>query len=151
MPSTDQTAALTRTWRTAIPLLEAMAFEVTHWDGSTLRTQAPLACNHNDKQTGFAGSIAALASITGWGLVTLIGEDAGCSFQAAIRDSHQSYRKPVKGDLQARVTVTDSERRRLISELRDHGKARLTLTVEVGTARDGACACLEGTYVAWQT
>lgn len=142
--------ALTSHWRSLIPLLEAMAFQVIDWDGHTLTTQAPLERNRNDKQTGFAGSIAALASVTGWGLATLVAQKADKPFQVAIRDSQQSYSRPVEGDLLARVSITAGERHRFAEELRLRGKARLNLTVIVGTEKVAECARLKGTYVAWQ-
>lgn len=142
--------ALTRRWRSLIPLLDAMAFEVVDWDGQTLTTAAPLERNRNDKQTGFAGSIAALASVTGWGLATLAAEKADTPFQIAIRDSQQSFSRPIEGDLVARVSVTASERHRFVEELRLRSKARLTLSVIVGTANAAECARLTGTYVAWR-
>lgn len=142
--------ALTNHWRSLIPLLEAMAFQVTDWDGHTLTTAAPLVRNRNDKQTGFAGSIAALASVTGWGLATLAAQKADKPFQVAIRDSQQSFSRPIEGDLRARVSITASERHRFVEELRLRGKARLTLSVIVGTDRVSECARLIGTYVAWQ-
>lgn len=146
-PSPD---TLTHRWRSFIPLLCAMDFRVTGWDGLTLTTSAPLALNRNDKQTGFAGSIAALASVTGWGLTTLIGEESGETFQAAIRDCRQSFSRPIEDDLLARVSVTEEERDRFVAELRERGKARLALIVIIGTRAVPECARLEGTYVAWQ-
>jgi len=142
--------ALTRHWRSLIPLLEAMAFQVTDWDGHTLTTAAPLERNRNDKQTGFAGSIAALASVTGWGLATLAAQKADKPFQVAIRDSQQSFSRPVEGDLRARVSIKAAERHRFVEELRLRGKARLTLSVIVGTDQVPECARLNGTYIAWQ-
>lgn len=150
MPHRLSPDALTRHWRGLIPLLESMAFQVTDWDGHTLTTRAPLERNRNDKQTGFAGSIAALASVTGWGLATLVAQKADKPFQVAIRDSQQSYNRPVEGDLLARVSITAGERHRFAEELRLRGKARLNLIVIVGTEKVAECARLNGTYVAWQ-
>lgn len=146
--------ALTRRWRTAIPLLDAMNFQVVDWDGLSLITAAPLAGNHNDKQTGFAGSIAALASVTGWGLTSLITEKA-CNgqidkqFQVAIRDSRQFFKHPIVGDLLAHVSVSREAHDQLMAQLQQKGKARLSLVVTVGTEAAPDCARLEGTYVAW--
>ena len=50
-----------------IPLTNAVSFKVAYFDGQTMKYDVPLANNHNDKGTGFAGSIFASGILTAWG------------------------------------------------------------------------------------
>lgn len=145
-PSTP--AEITQRWRTAIPLLDAMDFRVGAWQRWHLTTHAPLAPNRNDKQTGFAGSIAALANVTGWGLVTLFCEAHGYSAEIVIRDSQLAYRKPVTADLVAQVNLDVQEADQFLANLNQQGRARLELTITVSTVAEPLCAELKATYIA---
>src|SRR5690606_33798775 len=56
---------LSQTWQDTIPLSQYMQLSLARFDGNELRCAAPLAPNVNLHQTMFAGSIYALATLTG--------------------------------------------------------------------------------------
>ena len=54
-----------------IPLTRAMGVRVESYDGQQLVLTAPLALNHNHLGTAFGGSLSALATLAGYGLLWL--------------------------------------------------------------------------------
>ena len=64
-------AALAEQVRDAIPLTRHLDFQLTSFDGQTLTVTAPLALNHNDKGTFFAGSQSALLTPVSYTHLTL--------------------------------------------------------------------------------
>ena len=51
-----------------VPLFQAMQARLDRCDETGLSMSAPLAPNINDKGIAFGGSMAAIASLTGWAL-----------------------------------------------------------------------------------
>ncbi|WP_299126110.1 YiiD C-terminal domain-containing protein, partial [uncultured Alcanivorax sp.] len=70
-------ATLAEQVRDAIPLTRHLDFQLETFDGQSLTLTAPLAPNHNDKGTFFAGSQSALLTLAGWSLTTLLARQAG--------------------------------------------------------------------------
>ena len=60
-----------------IPLTDAIGIELRHWNSSELVLTAPLTGNTNDKQTAFAGSLATLATLSGWAMTQLVAQQSG--------------------------------------------------------------------------
>lgn len=109
-------------------------------DAEALTIVAPLACNHNDKGTAFAGSIATVALIAGWAVAQLSAEALGQRVQTAATRCELDFQRPVTGDLVARcVWPSPAHRRRLARTLLRHGLARLSLEVALGEV-DQVCA-----------
>lgn len=134
-----------------IPLTAAMQLQLRSFDGECLRIGVPLAPNINDKGTGFAGSISALANIAGWCLLTLWGEAALGACQAAIAEASLRYRKPVMSDFEAEVRLPAAEVMAAFRQrLAEKGRARLTLLVDIRD-REGVAASMTADYVFWKT
>ncbi|MBV0933027.1 YiiD C-terminal domain-containing protein [Marinobacterium weihaiense] len=134
--------------KTQIPLLEHLGIERLDWDGQALEVPTPLAPNVNDKGTGFGGSQAAIATVAGWCLTTLCLKERGLVCDVVIADSHLKYLKPVTDDFVTRVSLDEAARADELAErVRERGKAKLALTVEV-ICKEQVCMRLEGIYVA---
>ncbi|WP_225073093.1 YiiD C-terminal domain-containing protein [Desulfuromonas sp. CSMB_57] len=142
--------SLTERLFAAIPMARVMGVEVVAWDGRALLLGAPLAPNHNDKGTGFAGSLATLATLAGWALATLLAEKLAGPCQVAIFESELRYLRPVTGDFTARCTVPDEVAcERLSTTLRARGRGRVALTVEV-LQGDEVKVNFRGRYAVWK-
>src|SRR5690554_8206547 len=94
--------------KTQIPLLEHLGIDCLSWDGTSLAIPTPLAPNVNDKGTGFGGSQAAIATVAGWCLTTLLLKEQGLEADVVIADSHLQYLRPVTADFSTRVSLPDA-------------------------------------------
>ena len=133
-----------------IPLSTAMQVRVETCDAETMVLSAPLAANHNDKGTGFAGSIASLASLAGWGLCMRWAEREVGTPLVAIAHADIQYRKPVTGNFRARATLPgDDALRAFHRRFAEKGRARLTVRIEVSDDQ-GLAAEQVAEYVVWR-
>ncbi len=115
-----------------IPVTAHMGLRIVAWDGEGLRMEAPLAANRNDKGTAFAGSLASLAALAGWALITLQVEERLGAASVAVCRSEMDYRQPVDGDFQALCRLSDTEQvKDFWKQLAVSGKGRLPLTVHI--------------------
>lgn len=89
--------ALQSTWHATIPMSKAMNIEVASFNGDQLITSADLLFNKNLHNTMFAGSIYALATLTGWGWVHLELSQRGLKGDIVLADGHIHYQKPIEG------------------------------------------------------
>lgn len=133
-----------------IPMASHMELRITAWDGRELRMDAPLAPNLNDKGTGFAGSLATLATLAGWALATLAGEKAiGRDCEAAVFESEIRYLAPVTGDFFALASgPADEELQRFFATLEKRGRARLSLTAAIFQGNEEKVR-YRGRYAVW--
>lgn len=123
---------LNERFRRQIPLTGHLGLRITAWDGRGLRMAAPLAPNRNDKGTGFAGSIASLATFAGWALLTLAVEERCGAAQVAVYRSEMRYRRPIDGDFEARCCLPGAaQMEEFWQTLTDTGRGRLELSVSV--------------------
>jgi thioesterase domain-containing protein len=76
-----------------------MGVRVLGYDGEQLTLVAPLDRNHNHLGTAFGGSLSAVATLAGYGLLWLKLADRSC--HVVIRDSALSFRRPVRGEIRA--------------------------------------------------
>ena len=131
-----------------IPLINHMGVGELVYDGRSLQMPAALAPNVNDKGTGFGGSLATLATLCGWSLVTLYLREQGRDCDVMIRDSQLRYLAPVTGDFTAVTVLPDAaELQTFMTFLDARGRGRLNLTGEVRQG-DKVALTLEGAYVA---
>lgn len=86
---------LADTWQQTIPLSQYMQLAISGFDGNKLRCAAPLAPNINLHQTMFAGSIYALATLTGWGMLYLQLRALGLQGDQVLADANIKYLRPV--------------------------------------------------------
>jgi thioesterase domain-containing protein len=128
-----------------IPLSEAMQFTIAELESRSILVRAPLSPNVNVHGTGFAGSIYSIAVLAGWALCTHIMERNRMVGDLVVASAEIKYRAPISGDIQCRAEVSETDRDAFCSNFREHGKARLVLTVEVGSTPH---AILQGTYYA---
>ncbi|MCW1887238.1 thioesterase domain-containing protein [Luteolibacter flavescens] len=129
-----------------IPLARAMGVRVESSDAETFILTAPLEPNHNHLGTAFGGSLAALATLTGYACLwhSLDDRDA----HVVIRRSELDYRHPVTGTLRAICRRPDE---RKLADFRatfaKAGKARISLEVEMEEA-GRICLHFRGDFVA---
>ena len=131
-----------------IPLCRAIGIVARRYGAAGLVLAAPIAPNTNHKSTAFAGSLNAVATLAGWGLVWLLLRERDLHATIVIQESETRYSLPVRGDFEARCALPSAEAIEQFTEgLRRKGKARLKLTVEIA---DGLRAALtfSGRYVA---
>lgn len=129
-----------------IPMLNAMNLTFDQYDGETLQLSAPLDANINDKGTAFGGSLATLATITGWCYTTLLAEHVGDN-EVVVAESQLRYLKPLKERLVSHCSLSDSTLKdKFITDLRKKNRASLQLEVMIG--RDSPVLQFSGRYVA---
>ncbi len=134
-----------------LPLARAMQVRMVGFDGERVILAAPLAENINDKGTGFAGSLATLATLAGWCLVTLLSEQAGARCEAAIYRSEIDFRRPVREELRAEAWVSEAAAVARLHERLEAGKrARLSIAARLGPEADPALL-FAGHYAVWRT
>jgi thioesterase domain-containing protein len=147
------TPLLPRDWQRllheTIPLTAFMQVAVSLLSDGRVRLDAPLAPNHNDKGTGFGGSIATLATLAGWVECQRLLDTVQCGQDVDIVVQHgeTQYLAPVETDFHALpLAGAASDTDRFLRMFQRKGVARLTVAVEVRT--DQCCARFEGDYVA---
>lgn len=121
----------------AMPPVAAMGIHSAGWDGQRLRLRAPLAANINDKGTVFGGSMASIATLAAWGLLTLKLGEAGLKAEVYVADSQLRYLKPLVADLGAEAWLDEgTDWDAFLRSYRERGRARAQLVARV-TGPDG--------------
>ena len=144
----EQIRALRAKLQTEMPVTQHLGIRVVDQRGGQLVLSAPLAVNTNHKGTAFAGSLNAIATLTGWATVWLLLQDHGLHAHVVIQDSTVRYLRPVTGDFQARAVPPDAKAvARLLETVRKRGRGRIELEVAVADAKGDAVA-FRGRYVA---
>src|SRR4051794_29183031 len=101
-----------------------MGVRVVSYDGATLVLEAPLAPNHNHLGTAFGGSLTAMATLAGYGLLWLELGDPGA--HVVIRESSANFRRPVVKSIRAiGHRPAEEEVLRFRQEFARKGKARM--------------------------
>ncbi|ALG68301.1 YiiD C-terminal domain-containing protein [Beggiatoa leptomitoformis] len=135
-----------------IPITQAMGIQVTRLDAQGLGISAPLALNINDKYTAFGGSLAAIMTVTGWGLTHALIQQAGATANTLVYQTQITYLNPVTQDIYAWCQLPDKA---IVDLFLDHffqrGKARWELQVQVLTVENTVAVQLTGGYVALKT
>ena len=130
-----------------IPLSRQMGVTVGAYDGKALELRAPLAPNRNDKLTGFAGSLNALMTLAGWGLLYLRLAQAGERCDIVIHKGEQVFSAPVRRDFRAIAVLDESLWPGFMERLGDRGRARIELDARI-EAGGVTAATLKARYVA---
>lgn len=145
MTAEDPLDVLARTWRTEIPITDAMDLGPVRFDDHGLTVRADLAPNVNVHGTAFAGSLYAIAALSGWGLVHLELDAAGLDGSIVIAEGRIEYLRPVQEAIVA-VCATDAEDVRAVrARLVEHGRTRWPLTSVIHAAGREAVR-FEGVY-----
>lgn len=131
---TDPLRRLADTLHTQIPLSTAMGVRAARYDAEGLALEMPLAPNHNHAAAAFAGSLNALTTLAGWGLLWLLLDEAGIAANIVIQDGSIDYLRPVDADLiVARCAPPPPvELGRFLAALRRRGLARIALGATIG-------------------
>lgn len=126
-----------------IPITAAMGVRVESYNERELVLTAPLEPNHNHLGTAFGGSLSAIATLAGYGVIWLeIGHDRG---HVVVKDSRLRFVRPVEGEIRAVCPRPDAETLAAFRKrFEETGRSRLTLSASIG---DGAVE-FEGTFVA---
>ncbi|MES2439278.1 MAG: YiiD C-terminal domain-containing protein [Verrucomicrobiota bacterium] len=129
-----------------IPITKAMGVAVESFADGALALTAPLEANHNHLGTAFGGSLSAIATLAGYGLLWLLLEDRRCHI--VVRNSSIHYERPVKGTIRAVCKSPDADKlatfKRKFARM---GKARIRLHVTIEDAGE-VCVEFEGVFVA---
>src|SRR5215469_15808594 len=97
----DQLRELQETLAREIPITQHLGISIESYDDTGLTLKAPLQQNINHKSTAFAGSLNALLTLAGWGLLWLVLKERDMHAQIVIQESMSSYLRPVTRDFSA--------------------------------------------------
>lgn len=143
----DLTQELQLTLEHEIPLTQRLELRVISYDEQGLTLCAPLAPNINHKRTAFAGSLNAVVTLAGWGLLWMVLREREIPAQVVIQDSSCSYLHPVNDDFTAFCQKPAPVRiERAVEALRKRGRARIELRAEVRIATE-VVVSFTGRYV----
>lgn len=132
-----------------IPLTRTMGVRVIEHPGGSFAVEAPVLPNHNHLDTAFGGSINAVATLAGYGLLWI--ELRGDSrIRVVVAESSIRFLRPVRETIRATCTPpSEAEWSSFKTTLAATGKARLTVQVLVEEA--GAVAArFTGVFMARQ-
>jgi len=139
--------ALRATLRTEMPVTQHLGIEAVGYHNGVLSLRAPLAANVNHKGTAFGGSLNAIATLAGWGVIWLALREHDIPGEVVIQDSSVHYLRPVRGDFVARSGPPEPEAlSRLLGAVRRRGRGRIGLVAEVEDS-EGAAVRFAGRYV----
>lgn len=112
-----------------IPLAAAMQARIDHFDGHALTAHAPLAVNRNHYGTAFGGSIYTVSLLAGWGLASLLLDQAG---MIVVEHAEADYKRPIKEDLVAIAQPAEgADPTAFAADFQVQGKARMDITVRM--------------------
>jgi thioesterase domain-containing protein len=115
-----------------IPLTRHLGLHVEEFEDGTLVVRAPLEPNINHKATAFAGSLNAVCTLTGWGLIWLLLRERGLRSIIVIQEGTTHYHLPVRDDFTAICHMPPPETvETFLTTLARRGRARLPLAVEI--------------------
>ena len=129
-----------------IPITRAMGVRVTTADGKQFVVEAPVASNSNHLRTGFGGSINAVATLAGYGLVWSALKGKGA--HVVVAKSSIQFRRPIRQTIRAvclrpGLETWSAFQNRLVSK----GQASISLPVSV-IEQDEVAAEFKGIFVA---
>jgi thioesterase domain-containing protein len=130
-----------------IPLARAMSLDITKLTDEHVVLHAPLAPNINDKGCAFGGSIGALLTLAGWGLLTASMQRTAIKCEIYIQDSTLKYLKPAWQALDAHARIVSSELDSFVAQFRAKGRARIEVLSELYSG-DVRAATMQARYVA---
>jgi len=104
---------------------QALGISVSAYRSGRIELTAPLAANLNDKGTGFAGSIASILLLTGWGVITLRLREAGIPAIVVAVKNETAYAHPVRADFTTEAAITDAEMDRLKDAFKTRQRGRM--------------------------
>lgn len=133
--------------RETIPLTRSLALDGLRYDGSELILTLPLAPNVNDKGCAFGGSLACLATLTGWGLLRLALGEQQQPADLFIQDQQTKYVAPAWANMVARCSWTEAEKSVFLGNFARRGKARAGVSISC-TSDDIEVCKMDARFVA---
>lgn len=120
----------------SIPLTQTMGVEYRRYQsddkgGRLLSCHLPLLPNINDKDTAFGGSIATLATLSGWSLTTLLSRELKQDAEVVVYKSSMDYLAPIHRDFFAIASSSADAVGSFEEDLQQKGKAKLLVNVEI--------------------
>ncbi|HEX8680552.1 MAG TPA: YiiD C-terminal domain-containing protein [Chthoniobacterales bacterium] len=129
-----------------IPLTRAMGVRVLGSSEAMFAVEAPVALNHNHLQTGFGGSINAVATLAAYAFLWLELHDA--AVEIVVAESTIRFRAPVHEAIHAICKHPEEPAlSRFKKAVAEKGKGRIELQVEV-VERETVAAHFNGSFVA---
>jgi len=129
----EATTELQRIWHTEIPISAAMDIRIHSYESDVIEVHAALAPNVNVHGTAFAGSLYAIAALTGWGLTWLELHKRGLDGHIVIAEGAIRYVRPVEGEIVARCRFDPAAHTAPFAKLASTGKCRFALECDVGS------------------
>jgi thioesterase domain-containing protein len=131
-----------------MPVTQRLGVRLVDVQHGTVRLRAPFAANTNHAGTAFAGSLNAVATLSGWATVWLLLRERDIRVQVVIQDSSVRYLRPVTGDFEALCTPPSHEAiTHLVDSVTRRGKGRIELAIAVHDDQ-GKAVHFRGRYVA---
>lgn len=135
--------------RQNIPAAELLDIRISQASAEQVCAVAPFAPNRNHKNTVFGGSIALLATLSGWALLHLRYPEADGNI--VIQQGSTDYLLPAHGDLSAITRFDDETQWASVQKmLAKRGKARIALQTEL-FSENQKVAEFSGVYVLVKT
>ena len=129
-----------------IPLTRTMGVRVVSDDAREFVVSAPVALNYNHLHTAFGGSINAVATLAGYGLLWM--ELRGEAAHVVVAESSMRFLRPIRETIRAVCAKPDPrELETFRSTLRAKGKAKIALRVRV-EEQGTVAAKFQATFVA---
>lgn len=129
-----------------IPITRAMGVAVERFDADALVLTAPLAVNHNHLGTAFGGSLSAIATLAGYGVLWMLLDDRSCHI--VVKNSTIHYHRPVRREIRAIGKCPDAVAFSVFkNRFEKKGKARIRLHVTIEEEGE-VCVEFEGMFVA---
>ncbi len=112
-----------------LPLLVQNNTTIHHYDGNALSMSMPLDSNHNDKMTGFGGSLYCLCLTASIGLAFLKAYERNMQPDLVISKASINYTAPVRDSeiIAATTNTTKKEWQVFFDTYAQTGKAKITI------------------------
>jgi thioesterase domain-containing protein len=139
-------AETTRFLHEKIPITRDMGVAVEYYDADQLVLTAPLEPNHNHLGTAFGGSLSAIATLAGYGLLWLELDDSDSHI--VVKSSTIQYRHPVRETIRAVCKRPDDAMMKAFRKKfarNDKASIELAVTIE---ENGRACVDFTGVFVA---
>ena len=145
---TSSMQALQATLDNEIPITRDIGIRVAHYDGEQLALAAPIERNINHKATVFAGSLNAVMTLAGWGMIWMLLKELDMTGTIVIQNSASHYKRPVTRDFTAICHRPGVEQvRQFARTLHEKGRARLELEATIHE-HEALVMSFQGRYVA---
>ncbi len=138
-------AELQSTWHTDIPITAAMGAAIDAYASDELIVRAALTPNINVHGTAFAGSLYAIAALTGWGMAWLKLRESGIDAHIVLAEGRIEYLRAVAEDIVCRCRFEPESHGPKLAALERSSRTMLRLHCIID-AGGGSAVRFEGLY-----